>query len=98
MKPIYLQIMLAIFLALGHNRVYRHIYNNIHLTEINDHIWLSATFGITVLIYFIIMLISAIIMNKKHIRYYKLLYWLLPTIVLLLPVIVLIDNSVIRWE
>ena len=98
MKPVYLQMVIALLLALGHNSVYRHLYISKGLTEINDHIWLSATFGITVLIYIIIMLIAAILMHKKQIRYYKLLYWLLPTIVLLLPVIVLIDNSVIRWE
>ena len=98
MKPVYLQMVIALLLALGHNSVYRHLYISKGLTEINDHIWLSVTFGITVLIYIIVMLIVAILMHKKQIRYYKLLYWLLPTIVLLLPVIVLIDNSVIRWE
>ena len=98
MKPVYLQMIFALILALGHNGVYRHIYNSIHLTKTNDHIWLNKTFGVTALIYITIMLIAAIIMHKKQIRYQKPLYWLLPTMVLLLPVIVLIDNSVIRWE
>ena len=52
----------------------------------------------TVLIYIIIMFVAAILMHKKQIRYYKLFYWLLPTIVLLLPVIKLINDSVIRWK
>ena len=98
MKPVYLQMLFALFLAQGHNGLYRHISNSRHLTETNDHIWLSATFGMTVLIYIIIMFVAAILMRKKQIRYYKLFYWLLPTIVLLLPVIKLIKRSVIRWE
>ncbi|EXM40898.1 hypothetical protein RASY3_00515 [Ruminococcus albus SY3] len=98
MKPVYLQMLFALFLALGHNGLYRHISNSRHLTETNDHIWLSATFGMTVLIYIIIMFVAAILMHKKQIRYYKLFYWLLPTIVLLLPVIKLINDSVIRWK
>lgn len=98
MKQTYVKMLCALVLAIIHNIVYSKIYVSRELTEANDHLWLSATFGVTVILYIIIMVKGALSSDKKQANLIKLLYWLLPTLILLIPIIIMTDSTMIRWE